>query len=234
MRLLIAIAAVLALGVVASQASASTPTPTQVPCADPSAPRANLPQPRVSISPREAGYLVVDWIIISAAYDEPTCYVVQRQVDDGPFETVAITGFVSGWADPTYFDGAVTVTYRIYAGTADAISERGEASVSIPSHTPFVPAPSSLRGDVDCDQDVDGIDAVSLLEAISGVPVSHASDNCYLEPAPGEVFDKWWRWGRTDFNCDDQASLYDVIVLLRRIAGLPLEVHRFCAPSWPS
>jgi hypothetical protein len=186
----------------------------------------------VSISPREAGYLVVDWIISIGPYDESTCFVVERRIGDGEFETVAIVGHTSEWGDPMYFDGAVTVTYRVTAGNQHAHSESGGATISIPAHTPFVWASSYLRGDVDCDFNVDGLDVTTLLQALAGVSASALSDTCYLEPQPSELFTPWWRWGRTDFDCDAHTDLRDVIVLLRHLAGLPLHVDHFCAASW--
>lgn len=245
MRLLAAATAVIFLSVfVATQVSASTttptatpsptatPTPTPVPCEGISGPPGNLSQPRVSISPREAGHLVVDWIIALGPYMESTCFVIERKIDDGDFETVDVVGVSSGWGEPMYFDGAVTVTYRVTAGNPYAHSESGEATISIPAHTPFVWASSYVRGDVDCNFNVNPLDVTTLLQALAGVSVSALSDTCYLEPQPGEWFTPWWRWGRTDFDCNALTELRDVIVLMRHLAGLPLHVDHFCAASW--
>lgn len=197
MRLLAAIGTVLLLGLIAPQAlaSATTPTPTATPvaCEGRSGPIGNLSQPRVSISPREAGHLVVDWIISVGPYDESTCFVIERQVGDGDFETVAIVGHSSGWGDPTYFADAVTVLYRVTAANDTAHSESGEASIPIPAHTPFVRASSYLRGDVDCNLNVNPLDVTTLLQALSGVSGAAVSDTCYLDPQPGEFFTPWWR-----------------------------------------
>jgi hypothetical protein len=115
----------------------------------------------------------------------------------------------------------------------EARSQSGEATISIPSHTPFVWASSYVRGDVDCNFNVNPLDVTTLLEALAGISVSALSDTCYLEPQPGELFVPWWRWGRTDFDCDGRTGALDVIVLIRHIANLPLQVHRFCDASWP-
>lgn len=245
MRLLAAAAIVLLFSLIATQASATTPTPTPtatpspttaptpttVPCEGISGPAGNLSLPRVSISPREAGYLVVDWIIALGPYMESTCFVVERRIGDGDFEKVATVTNL-GWGDPMYFADAVTVTYRVTAGNQYVHSESGEATTSIPSHTPFVWADSYVRGDVDCNFDVNGLDVTTLLQGLAGVSVSALSDTCYLEPQPGEFFTPWWRWGRTDFDCDAHTDLWDVIVLLRYISGLRLPIHHFCGASW--
>jgi hypothetical protein len=180
----------------------------------------------------EAGRVAVDWII-PVFGDEPTCFVIERRVDDGDFDVVAIVPYSTGWWDPTYFDGAVQVTYRVFAANEEARSDSDEETIFIPAHTPFVTPSTSLRGDVDCDLDVDAFDVLLLLDALAGLPALQSSDSCYMEPRPGERFDLWWRWGRTDFDCNGTAGPYDVLVLLQFLAGTPLGVHRFCAASWP-
>jgi len=233
MRLLAAAAIVLLFGLIATQASATTPTPTSVPCEGRDGPIGNLSQPRVDISPREAGYLTVNWIIALGPYDESTCFVIERRTGDGDFEVVYITQNIGGWWDPMRFDDPVAVTYRVTAANDTAHSESGEASIPIPVHTPFVWASSYLRGDVDCNLNVNGLDVTTLLQGLAGVSNSALSDTCYLEPQPGEFFTSSWRWGRTDFDCNGTASMYDVIVLLRVLAGLPPNAYRFCDAAWP-
>ena len=219
--------------------SAATPTteeaatPTSPACEGRFGPIGDLAEPGVSLSPLDAGRVLVHWTIPQVG-EEPTCFVIERRVGDAAFEVVAVVSYRTGWLDPTIFHEAGEVAYRVYAANDEARSDSDEATINIPAHTPFVTPSTTLRGDVDCDLDVDAVDAVPLLTALAGLSVEGMSDSCYLEPEPGEVFDKWHRWGRTDFNCDGLPGAYDVVVLLRYVADVSLNLHRFCQASWPS
>ncbi len=104
------------------------------------------------------------------------------------------------------------------------------ANVSITYHDPegdividvLVPGVGTMRlfGDVDCDDDVDAVDALKVLRYVVGLPVSQ------VEPCPDIGADvlvngQAMKWG--DVDGDGDVDAVDALKILRHVAGLPVD-----------
>lgn len=95
----------------------------------------------------------------------------------------------------------------------------GTVTFDVIINEPPTPPATTTRiwGDVDCDGDVDSVDALKILRNVAGLEVSQA-DGC---PALGEttqVDGAEAVWG--DVDCDGDADSVDALKILRHVAGL--------------
>jgi hypothetical protein len=85
------------------------------------------------------------------------------------------------------------------------------------------PIPEFLQGDIDCDGDVDAVDALQLLRHVAGLGANQGPD-CPEVGAPiGDTI-----FG--DIDCDGDVDAVDALLILRFIAGLPTNQPNDCQP----
>lgn len=75
------------------------------------------------------------------------------------------------------------------------------------------PTPLDTLGDVDCDGDVDAVDALQVLRRVAGLPVDA---DCMTEAG--------------DVDCDGDIDAVDALLILRHVAGLPVDNGDGCTP----
>ena len=92
-------------------------------------------------------------------------------------------------------------------------------ATATPSATPTV-EPKRLQGDVDCDGDVDSVDALKQLRHVASLSIEQ-------EPGCPEI-------GSTalfgDVDCDEDVDTVDALFVLRFVAALPVDVPKGCPP----
>lgn len=83
-------------------------------------------------------------------------------------------------------------------------------------------APKRIQGDVDCDGDVDTVDALFVLRHVAALPVNLPKGCPEIgtdgPPASGNV------------DCDGDVDTVDALFILRHVAALPVNVPKGCAP----
>ncbi len=82
---------------------------------------------------------------------------------------------------------------------------------------PPPPGPNSVWGDIDCDDDVDSVDALGGLRYVAGLSVSqtgpcHAVGGSVTVDGSAETFGDW--------DCDGDVDAVDALAVLRYVAGL--------------
>ena len=90
-------------------------------------------------------------------------------------------------------------------------------ATATPSPTP-TDAPKRLQGDVDCDGDVDSVDALKQLRQVASLPVEQ-EPGC---PAIGSAA----LFG--DVDCDEDVDSVDALFVLRFVAALAVNVPKGC------
>ncbi len=108
-----------------------------------------------------------------------------------------------------------------------AISDTGNfPPASSPSPTPTpTPTPTPLavlKGDVDCDGDVDAVDALKELRHVAGLPISQVEPCHDIGAAGASTFG--------DVDCDDDVDAVDSLRILRHVANLPTGQEPSCPP----
>lgn len=90
-----------------------------------------------------------------------------------------------------------------------------------PSGTPG-PGPERLQGDVDCDGDVDAVDALKILQFVAVLPFAQEPGCPQIgEPFSDQLFG--------DVDCDGDVDAVDALKILQFVAGLPFEQMEPCA-----
>lgn len=93
-----------------------------------------------------------------------------------------------------------------------------------PTATP-APTPTGgtkrLQGDVDCDGDVDTVDALFVLRDVAELPVNQPK-GCPEIGSAGSIFG--------DVDCDGDVDAVDALFILRDVAALPVNVPKGCTP----
>jgi len=100
-----------------------------------------------------------------------------------------------------------------------------------PTPTPTQTPGGLKQGDVDCDQDVDAVDALHILRYVAQLP-SMVPDNCPdvgATPAPMSLAGDGSHM-RGDVDCDDDVDAVDALRILRYVAGLNPGQPPGCAP----
>jgi hypothetical protein len=87
-----------------------------------------------------------------------------------------------------------------------------------PTPTP-APPPPHLWGDTDCNGQVDSVDALGILRAVSGLPVNQVGP-CFGIGNAITVNGQAGRFG--DWDCDGQVTSVDALAVLRFVVGMPL------------
>jgi hypothetical protein len=156
-----------------------------------------------------------------------TAYELQAIMVD-PAEPV--TTLVSGRAS----DGQVD-TYNISAGVSGEGISIEPAGAPTPAITPTpTPTPTPIhtptgspspriggKGDVNCDGDIDAVDALQILRSVAALPVNQ-SGAC---PEIGSEHDSVFG----DMDCDSDVDAVDALWILRYVAALPLNLPQDCA-----
>lgn len=93
-----------------------------------------------------------------------------------------------------------------------------------PAPTP-PPTPNSVWGDIDCDDDVDSVDALGGLRYVAGLSVSQTGP-CH--PVSGSVTVDGGSQVFGDWNCDGSVDAVDALYVLRWVAGIPLPTPGGC------
>jgi len=94
--------------------------------------------------------------------------------------------------------------------------------------------PLEAPGNVDCDQDVDAVDALHILRYVAQLP-SMVPDNCPdvgATPAPMSLAGDGSQM-RGDVDCDDDVDAVDALRILRYVAGLNPNLPDGCPPIGP-
>lgn len=87
------------------------------------------------------------------------------------------------------------------------------------------PAPNSVWGDIDCDDDVDSVDALGGLRWVAGLSVSQTGP-CHQVDGSVTVDGGSQKFG--DWNCDGTVDAVDALYVLRWVAGIPLPTPSGC------
>lgn len=87
----------------------------------------------------------------------------------------------------------------------------GSASPTPSPTTSSTPGPV-VKGDVDCDGDVDAVDALTVLRSIADLPINLPA-GCALAG---------------DMDCDGDVDAVDALLILRFVAGLPISLPDGC------
>jgi hypothetical protein len=91
-----------------------------------------------------------------------------------------------------------------------------------------VTVPSSgehIRGDVDCDEDVDSVDALKALRYVAGLSVNQTP------PCPAIGSEVNSKFG--DVDCNNGVDSVDALRVLRYVALLPNNLPQGCPPIGP-
>ena len=91
---------------------------------------------------------------------------------------------------------------------------RTPAATASPTPTPSV-TPDRVNGDLDCDRDVDTVDALRIQLIVAQTPISQPA-GCEIAPGAGDV------------DCDHDVDSVDALKLLRYIAGLSVSQTEPC------
>jgi hypothetical protein len=96
------------------------------------------------------------------------------------------------------------------------------ATADVPTPTP-PPTPAPFpKGDVDCDGNVNSVDALKELRHVASLPVSQ-NDNCVpIGSESNSIFG--------DMDCNDKVDSVDALRILRFVAALSTGVPQGCAP----
>jgi hypothetical protein len=103
---------------------------------------------------------------------------------------------------------------------ADNVFGAGELVLPAPPGGP----PISVKGDLDCDDDVDSVDALRVLRHVAGLG-NNLPQGC--EPL-GRVAAAGGPKG--DLDCDDDIDSVDALRILRHVAGLGNNLPQGCPP----
>ena len=125
----------------------------------------------------------------------------------------------------------IDMTFRTYSTDQGAPTPSTAVSPT-PSPSPAptaTPAPSFPKGDLDCDEDVDAVDALQGLRHIAGFTANQqpdcpgiGSDVGVESVLPTNIFG--------DMNCNAVLDAVDSLLILRSIASLPVDLPGGCPP----
>jgi hypothetical protein len=151
-------------------------------------------------------------------------------------------------AHNTIANGGITIAHTIAAGECQAwihvsSSLLDEVDVLVTAYDPegtptfdvvfnqptpaptTPPAPNSVWGDIDCDHDVDSVDALGGLRYVAGLSVSQTGP-CHTVGGNVTVDGGSQKFG--DWNCDGSVDAVDALYVLRWVAGIPLPTPSGC------
>lgn len=115
--------------------------------------------------------------------------------------------------------GLVGAHHSSVAGTPTATPEIVDDPTPTPGPTIY---PPPVRGDINCDHNVDFRDAIALLRWVSAWNSTILPEGC-LNLWDGTP-------PRGDLNCDGEMNAADALVSLRFAAGLPFPLPSGCPP----
>lgn len=117
----------------------------------------------------------------------------------------------------------LTVTEATPTPTPTPSGTPTATATTSPTATPTAtPGEQHLQGDVDCDGDVDAVDALKILQFIAGLPFSQ-EPGC---PSIGELFGDH-KFG--DVDCDGDVDAVDALKVLQFVAAIPFGQSEPCA-----
>ena len=94
---------------------------------------------------------------------------------------------------------------------------------SLPTPTPTAtPPPAFAKGDVDCDDDVDSVDALKDLRVVAGLSVTQEPGCPVIGSPVASIFG--------DINCNDAIDSVDALFILRHTAALSVNLPAGCPP----
>ncbi len=108
----------------------------------------------------------------------------------------------------------------IWPGVAAAAGAGGATPAPTATPTPTASPGSTILGDVDCDGDVDAVDAQKELRHVAVLSVSQT------EPCPDIGSEVASQFG--DVDCDDDVDSVDSLKILRFVAGLSVSQQPGC------
>lgn len=187
-----------------------------------------------------------DGIIVPDANGNPAALLgtwTSKSADVTTFDTAANADIASGGitVTPTLVDGECQAWIHISSSllaTVDVLVTAHDPegtptfdvtfSNATPTPTPSpspTPAPNSKWGDINCDKNVDTIDALGGLRFVVGFDVQqtgpcHAIGGTVSVDGTSEKFGDW--------NCDGKVDALDALYVLRFVAGMPLATPSGC------
>lgn len=181
--------------------------------------------------------------VTDAVTEDPivSATVTLQRMDPGgwitvnPFETIQGSPTIDPQVNPQSTDGDGHYGWDVIEGTYRVIVEKDgyitqtSPEVTVPPpvldlNIELVPEgsePQFVLGDVDCDGDVDSVDALKVLQFVAGIPVAQ-EDPC--EDIGSEVLLEIFG----DVDCDDDVDSVDALKILQFIAGLPFSQEPGC------
>lgn len=121
--------------------------------------------------------------------------------------------------NPDFADSEGTSTLAC----VEILVEVGGGGASVAGDDDICPGPVSVaedaKGNVDCDNDIDTVDALGVLRHSAGLPVLQ-TDVCPAIGSGQPVF--------ADINCDGAIGPIDALLILRFVAGLPVALPQGC------
>jgi hypothetical protein len=135
-------------------------------------------------------------------------------------ESFAADGTVGQPATGTSASASLQLDAGFWPGVAAAGQAGGETPTPAATPTPTATPVSTIFGDVDCDGDVDSVDAQKELRHVAVLPVSQT------EPCPDIGSEVASQFG--DVDCDDDVDSVDSLKILRFVAGLSVSQQPGC------
>lgn len=120
--------------------------------------------------------------------------------------------------DPNNADAQGVPTLVCPVSVVHIGSARSPGTVSGGVEPCLVPEPAdpAAKGNIDCDNDVDSVDALQTLRFIAGLDTSQAPGCPSVGPNQGDI------------DCDGDVDAVDALLILRFIAGLPVALPPGC------
>ena len=154
---------------------------------------------------------------------------IVRELDGGAAQTIYIADGGPGTAtlSLTLDNETSTVEVTVTPSTTTATPTGAPTATPSASVTPTpgpseTPTPKALFGDMDCDGDVDAVDALAILRFVAGLPPLGQTEPCSDVGSSGGVFG--------DLDCDGDVDAVDALAVLRFLAGLsPLTQQEPCS-----
>ncbi|HUF53320.1 MAG TPA: S8 family serine peptidase [Dehalococcoidia bacterium] len=181
-----------------------TPTPTPSPSPSPSPSPTREPTPTPTATPVEAAGVSLSDTPTPTETTSPTDTPTDSPTDTDPPATETDTPTPSGSESPTDTGSPSESDTATPTPTATATPDPASLTPT-PSATPYV-----MCGDVNCDQTVNGMDALEIMRFMAFVP---GTASCI---------------GKGFVNCDGAVDQLDALVILRHVAEVPLGIPQGC------
>jgi hypothetical protein len=116
-------------------------------------------------------------------------------------------------------EGTHTITMTAEDSDGNEVTDSIQVTVF---DAPIVEGQIAVKGDVDCDGDVDSVDGLKALSHVAGLPVAQEVGCVPVGSENGSVFG--------DIDCDGNVTSVDGLFVLRSVAALPVSLPEGCGP----